>query len=73
MQYYLKTENGSYPPSYKHSSLESAKIEAERLLKSTNSKKVEILAIVGTVEIKDVPVTEKKVVFDLVPEKDLPF
>jgi hypothetical protein len=73
IEYYLKANTGTYPPSYKHSDLQSAKTEAQRLLTTTNATKIEILAIIGVVEIKDVPVTEKKVVIDLFNNSDLPF
>lgn len=71
--YYCKTNNGTKSPSFTHQTVQGAKTEALRLLNSTNAEKVEILMCVGVVEYKDVPVTERKAVFSMAPENDLPF
>lgn len=70
--YFCKTENGVYAPKFKHPNLDSAKLEADRLC-SVYGSKVEILMCVGTVEWKEVPVTQKVRVTELLPTSELPF
>jgi hypothetical protein len=77
MSYYLKTDNGTTPPNYKHSNIEEAISEAKRLIGLKGATKVEILYIVGTIEYKEVPVVKKDFVCDIHPDfinrDDLPF
>ena len=79
MPYYLKTDNGTTPPKYKHNTIDDAIIEAKRLIGVNGyagATKVEILYIVGTIEYKEVPVVKKDIVCDIHPDflnKDLPF
>lgn len=76
-EYYIKTDNGSTVPKYKHSSIESAIVEARRLKKVANCKKVEILQVVGVLEDVTVPVTKIEEKWTFIPSKetgdDLPF
>lgn len=74
--YYCKTENGPFPPKFKHNDINNAVIEAKRL--STEHKTdVEILKIVGKVSWKDIPVTTRKQVIEMengyTIDDDLPF
>lgn len=76
--YYLKTDNGTKVPTYKHSYLNDAKIEAKRLMKVHNCKRVEVLMCVSVFEKKevDVPVVERKVIVEeteFETTEDLPF
>jgi hypothetical protein len=75
-QYYCMTDNGD-KPRYKHTYIESACVEANRLKKTTGCKKVEILKIVGVVEDVVVPVTKIETRTTLINEykdsDDLPF
>lgn len=54
-QFLLMTKRGPKPPSYVHSSIESALAEATRL-SLTYTEEVTILEIVGTVKQVEVPV-----------------
>jgi len=69
MEYYVFVVGGN-PPRFKHNNLESAKNEARRL-NSMLAQKVEILAIIGEVFLKEVPVTTK--VQEIEMFDDLPF
>lgn len=71
MKYYLRTNNGTKNPSFVHSNLQSARQEANRLLENFVCESVEILAIVGKIEFKEIPVTTRKIVEDFT--SDLPF
>ncbi len=69
------TENGTKPPRYVHHDINLAVAEAERLNKKYNTKTF-ILKIIGTVETKQVPVTELKQVTDIDKteyQNELPF
>lgn len=75
--YMLLTDNGTTPPRYEHPSLASAQAEAARLALLHNTR-VRILEVVGQVEIKEVPITERKPIYTPASEvqrteDDMPF
>lgn len=74
-QFYCMTSIGVRPPHFKHSTIDSAVNEAERLHKKFKCK-VEILQVVGVVETVKVPVYKdetKVTVSKNLVDDDLPF
>jgi hypothetical protein len=74
-QYYCMVDNGE-KPKYKHNSLFEAVVEAKRLKRTTNCKKVEVLKIVCIIEDEQIPVTKTETTIKFVPgyeDDDLPF
>ena len=78
--YMVMVQDGPTPPKVCYRSPLDAKKEAERLSKKFNKKAV-VLQIVAGIELKEVPVTELKIVVSLTEEmqkrlateNDLPF
>jgi hypothetical protein len=71
--YYLRTNNGTKNPSYLHETIESARIEAQRILRQTDAQRVEIMAICEVIEKVEIPVTKTALKTTASLFNDLPF
>lgn len=59
--FYLRTDTGNTNPKYLHATITSARIEARRLLNTSNAQRVEILAICEILEKVEIPVTKTEI------------
>lgn len=71
--YYLRTNNGTKNSSYLHETITSARIEARRLLNTSNAQRVEILAICEIMEKVEIPITKTEIKTTASLFDDLPF